>query len=78
MTIYDDPNRESVGLAPIWTGAGEEVQPIESAGEPYDPGSHTTAEVLAYVDAHPDEADAVLAAEQAGKNRSTLVNQLSG
>jgi hypothetical protein len=24
VTIYDDPNRESVGLAPIWTGAGEE------------------------------------------------------
>jgi hypothetical protein len=21
--FYDDPNRESVGLAPIWTGAGE-------------------------------------------------------
>jgi hypothetical protein len=22
MTIYDDPNREAVGLEPIWTGAG--------------------------------------------------------
>lgn len=23
MSIFDDPNREAVGLAPIWTGAGE-------------------------------------------------------
>ena len=22
MTVYDDPNREAVGLEPIWTGAG--------------------------------------------------------
>ena len=22
-TFYDDPNREAIGLAPIWTGAGE-------------------------------------------------------
>jgi hypothetical protein len=28
-TVYDDPNRESVGLAPIWTGAGEDPPPPE-------------------------------------------------
>jgi len=22
MTMFEDPNREAVGLAPIWTGAG--------------------------------------------------------
>lgn len=27
MTIYDDPNREAVGLEPIWTGAGEPPPP---------------------------------------------------
>ena len=29
MTDYSDPNREAVGLEPIWTGAGDEpeVQP---------------------------------------------------
>ena len=28
MTMFDDPNREAVGLAPIWTGAGEpEAEP---------------------------------------------------
>jgi hypothetical protein len=26
-TTYDYPNRESVGLAPIWTGAGDEPPP---------------------------------------------------
>lgn len=25
MTFYDDPNREAVGLEPIWTGAEVEV-----------------------------------------------------
>jgi hypothetical protein len=27
VTTFDDPNRESLGLAPIWTGAGEEPAP---------------------------------------------------
>jgi hypothetical protein len=27
MTIFDDPNRESLGLEPIWTGAGEDPDP---------------------------------------------------
>lgn len=27
MTTFDDPNRESVGLSPIWTGAGETTEP---------------------------------------------------
>ena len=26
MTVFDDPNRESVGLAPIWTGADTEPE----------------------------------------------------
>src|SRR5262245_18946629 len=40
----------------------------------YDPGEHTVAEVLAYLDAHPDQHDAVLAAEAAGKGRTTILN----
>jgi hypothetical protein len=24
---YDDPNREALGLPPIWTGAGDVVEP---------------------------------------------------
>jgi len=75
MSQYDDPNREAVGLAPIWTGAGAEVNPPpeEGARAGFDPSQHTVAEVEDYLAAHPDQADAVLAAEAAGKNRTTLV-----
>ena len=77
MTIYDDPNREAVGLAPIWTGAGEGGG-VEGQGGAYDPADHTVAEVEEYVNANPDQAQAVLDAEIAGKNRSTLVDWLTG
>ena len=46
------------------------------APAPVRPGRATVAEVKAYVEANPDELDAVLAAETAGKNRSTLVDWL--
>ena len=69
-TQYDDPNREAVGLAPIWTGAGDEVTP--SSAE-FDPGEHTVAEVEEYLAEHPDEHAKVLAAEAKGKNRTSLV-----
>jgi hypothetical protein len=73
MTMFDDPNREAVGLAPIWTGA-EEGGAEEGGGAAgsFDPGEHTVTEVEEYIAAHPDEADTVLAAEAAGKNRTTL------
>lgn len=29
MSTYDDPNREAVGLDPIWTGAEDEAPPPE-------------------------------------------------
>jgi hypothetical protein len=56
----------------------DEVTPVaKSAPKPttptFDPGEHTVTEVQDYLDAHPDQADAVLAAEQAGKARTTLV-----
>ena len=44
--------------------------------EGYDPGDDSVDAVLAYVDENPNEADRVLAAEKAGKNRTTLVSQL--
>ena len=50
---------------------GTEVPP-----QPYDPGAHTVAEVEAYVADHPDELDAITAAEEAGKARVTLLNAL--
>lgn len=42
----------------------------------YDPGDYTVEEVKEYVTDNPDQADEVLAAEQAGKNRTTLTDWL--
>jgi hypothetical protein len=42
----------------------------------YDPGDHTIKEIMAYVDAHPDEVYAMLEAEEAGKNRVMLISWL--
>lgn len=44
----------------------------KGGGGVYDPGEHTVAEVGDYIAAHPDEEAAVLAAEAAGKNRTSL------
>lgn len=49
-----------------------------AAGAAYDPGAHTVNEVIAYADAHPGEVDAILAAERAGKARTTLIEALGG
>jgi hypothetical protein len=46
-------------------------------GETFDPGAHTVDEVKTYAAAHPDELDAVYAAEQSGKARSTLLEWLA-
>lgn len=45
------------------------------AGEPndtFDPSAHTVEEVQAFLVEHPELTEVVLAAEMAGKNRSTL------
>lgn len=41
--------------------------------ETFDPTEHNAIEVHEYIAAHPDEKDAVLALEVAGKNRSSLL-----
>ena len=40
----------------------------------FDPGAHTVAAVLEYLSEHPDEREAVLAAEAAGKARKSLLS----
>jgi hypothetical protein len=36
MSTFDDPNREALGLEPIWTGAGDDTPPADPPpdGEP--------------------------------------------
>ena len=83
MSMYDDPNREAVGLPPIWTGADEVAEPKtdevtpSTVDEPwvaaFDPSVHTVAEVQQYIAEHPDQRDAVLDAEADGKARVSLL-----
>jgi hypothetical protein len=43
MTFYDDPNRECVGLAPIWGGAGTDNVPNATGATAGTPGTWTPA-----------------------------------
>jgi hypothetical protein len=45
---------------------------------PFDPADHRIRDVKAWVRAHPDQVDAVLTAEENGKNRITLILWLVG
>ena len=54
MTIFDDPNREAVGLAPIWTGADADAGGF-TTDEQLD--AMTKAELLEYAAAHGVVAD---------------------
>jgi hypothetical protein len=55
--------------------AGGSEESVEE-DKPYDPGEHTVDEVIAYAEAHPDEVDDIIAAEEAGKGRVTLLDRL--
>jgi hypothetical protein len=60
-------------------GAGASLRSVEGGdgGDGgFDPFDHTVAEVEDYVTEHPDEAQSILDAELAGKDRVTLVNFL--
>jgi len=57
-------------------GGGEETMALDESTGPFDPADHTVPEVVEYVEAHPDEVEDIYAAETAGKNRTTLLNQL--
>jgi hypothetical protein len=56
------------------SGAGVESGTTASAS--FDPADYTVAEVVAYVEANPEERATVLALEIADRNRTTLVAQL--
>jgi hypothetical protein len=76
MSQMDDPNREAVGMAPIWTGAdGGEPPPEGGEGTPagYDPGEYTVEQVNTWLEKHPDQRDAVLESEAAGKARAGIL-----
>jgi hypothetical protein len=71
--------QNSFAVGVDYADPGVEPAPVEESGKPakksasFDPGEHTVVEVEEYLAKHPDETDAVLAAEKAGKARTTLV-----
>lgn len=51
---------------------------VEAEPEPaYDPNDHKVGEVKSHVEANPEQAAGILAAEQEGQNRTTLVEWLT-
>lgn len=61
-------------------GSTDAPGPDSTGGEGgggYDPGEYTVAEVTDYATAHPDEVEAIGAAEAAGKARVTLLAALA-
>jgi hypothetical protein len=72
MSMFDDPNREAVGVQPIWTELDSgTIDPPPEGG--YDPGEYTVEQVNTWLEKHPDQRDAVLAAEGAGKARAGIL-----
>lgn len=59
-TVGEDPEGE------------EPVSEIDGPAEEYDPSDYNVEEVLAYLEANPDQRDSVILAEQQGKNRVTI------
>ena len=54
----------------------QDAEPDEPEQETYDPSAHTVEDVKLHVTENPQERDAILEAEEAGKNRSTLIDWL--
>ena len=46
--------------------------------EQYDPGQHTVVEVIAYLEAHPEDVQQVLELERAGRGRRSLFEKFGG
>jgi hypothetical protein len=60
-----------------WEVMDDTPAPVDSADAEavFDPTEHTVAEVTEHVATNPDDADRVLEAERAGKNRVTLTGE---
>lgn len=63
-----EPTRESSDEP----GVSEDQEP---QAEEFDPADHTVSEVKSYLAAHPEDADRVLAAEEAGRGRKGLLEE---
>lgn len=57
------------------TGDEDSNEDIED--DRYDPSQYTVDEVMSYAEGHPDQVDAIYAAEESGKSRVTLLDKLA-
>ena len=76
--VLDVPNVNDHVVGVEYAPPGSEPAPEQKTQKPassFDPGEHTVADVEAYISKHPDQRDAVLAAEKSGKARATLVGE---
>lgn len=68
----------AVGSADSHLSAADTADTADAADDTgFDPADHTVEDVKAYVEANPDEAELVFAAEAEGKDRSTLIAWLN-
>ena len=65
----------TINVSPT-AGMPRSLPPDGEGGEEFNPSDHTVAEVEDYVNEHPEEAQRILDAELADKNRVTLVSFL--
>ena len=79
MSTYDDPNREAVGLPPIWTGAEAGTGAAGCARASRSPSTPaSTPSPRSRSTSPPTPTSAARARPRAGKNRATLVASLEG
>jgi hypothetical protein len=73
-TYWSQPNQQVVRDGdPVGIISDDPDPQTDDGDDEFDPSAHTVDEVRDYLDENPDDEDRVLAAERAGKNRSSLV-----
>lgn len=71
-----EPTQESQAESGVGEGqTPPELEPEDPSEPTFDPGDHTVQEVKDYLAAHPEDADRVLAAEEAGRGRKGLLEE---
>jgi len=69
--VEEEPQASQQSVEP--DDDGDDTQEMDVA---FDPAAHTVTEVIGFVEDYPDTLDDVIAAEEAGKGRSTLLQHL--
>jgi hypothetical protein len=74
--LWHTPVAVEVAAQEAFASEPEPESASATEAEAFDPAGHTVADVVAWVDAHPDQGQAVYDAELDGKARTTLLTAL--